>query len=888
MAATPTVETRLKVFISYSRKDLGFAQLIVAALEARGLAPTIDTRDLPKLEDWRRELLGFIRAADAVVFIVSPNSISSPVCTWEVEQVAKLNKRLAPIVLERVPDDRIPEAIAKINYLFFDSVNFDVQADELARALQTDLSWLKEHTRLGELARRWDEHKRASGWMLRGQDLQDAERWIASRPRNAPESTASHREFIVQSRRGATRRQRLTLAGSLIAAIVGLGLAGLAYWQRGIAVEQTAIAVQQRGIAIDQRNQALLTQSQFLVSASTTRRNLGDVNRAMALALEALPSDVAKADRPYVPQAEMALRLAYRDWQGLQFRQSTTLSTPGKLDAAVLSPDGTVLAVASPSVVSLREANSGAEIVSLSTGDENVWAIDFFPKGDRLIFASKESLRVWDLNEQKYIFQVSAETGKQICGWSYDNKDITAGITSAETHVGQPRLVISNTDFEQNMLISAADCSLLGPQAVPWILNSAKYEELRVGQGNMRSAIVNAQLEFGIMDNKSGFNMAPGNKKYVLASLSPDGRQVATVTEDGNIVIWNIQNLAPLAEIKTNHVSPTSMNFSSDGQKLLTGFKDNGIVILNRASLAEFTRTDDDTGFVSDDAQSARVCGEFSAGLTAKRGNTTHRLLLDQERVTLETNRNGKIANNIVLFEDRSSLVRDMMFSSDGQKAILTVEPNGRPQYKSILVFSADTGSLLFESQGEFGNGTRCVRVSQDLQRIAIIDDVRMRLVDFGSGRLVREVPSAESGDAKFVSAAFSANARRLALYLSNGRLILVDAESGVLVDEFQSTMLVARGPVSFFFDPSDSHLLADSGSQRYSWSIYPSTMDLVSAAKRDLVSCIAPNERRSFSLSDDPPEWCVALGKPPYDDKVWQDWLRDKKSSTSSLRSSL
>jgi hypothetical protein len=41
------------------------AQRIVAALEARGLSPKIDTRDLPKLEDWRRELLGFIREADA-------------------------------------------------------------------------------------------------------------------------------------------------------------------------------------------------------------------------------------------------------------------------------------------------------------------------------------------------------------------------------------------------------------------------------------------------------------------------------------------------------------------------------------------------------------------------------------------------------------------------------------------------------------------------------------------------------------------------------------------------------------------------------------------------------------------------------------------------------
>src|SRR5262249_36102352 len=140
------------------------------------------------------------------------------------------------------------------NYLFFDPPNdFEAQADALARALQTDLPWLKEHTRLGELARRWDERKRPSGLLLRGQELQGAERWIASRPRNAPDPTELHREFIAQSRRGATRRQRRTVAGSLVAMVVGFGLAGLAYWQRGIAVNQRDLAEQRRVEAVHQQ-----------------------------------------------------------------------------------------------------------------------------------------------------------------------------------------------------------------------------------------------------------------------------------------------------------------------------------------------------------------------------------------------------------------------------------------------------------------------------------------------------------------------------------------------------------------------------------------------------------------------------------------------------------
>ena len=52
---------KLKVFISYSRKDLAFALRLVEALEARSLDVLIDTRDLPLAVEFQKELLGFIR-----------------------------------------------------------------------------------------------------------------------------------------------------------------------------------------------------------------------------------------------------------------------------------------------------------------------------------------------------------------------------------------------------------------------------------------------------------------------------------------------------------------------------------------------------------------------------------------------------------------------------------------------------------------------------------------------------------------------------------------------------------------------------------------------------------------------------------------------------------
>jgi hypothetical protein len=259
--AEPAVEAehKVKVFISYSRRDRAFAERLVAALEARGLEPKLDTRDLPKLEDWRRELTGFIRAADAVVFVVSPHSVKSAVCSWEVEQVATLSKRLAPVVLEPVANDRIPPAISKINYLNFDPPNdFDRQADALAGALQIDLHWIKDHTRLGELAHRWDERGRPAGLTLRGQELEEAERWIASRPRGAPEPTAVHKSFVSESRRAATRRLRYSVVGALAVGVLAIGLALFAFFQQRAAEASRANAIKVLATSDFQRGTGLV------------------------------------------------------------------------------------------------------------------------------------------------------------------------------------------------------------------------------------------------------------------------------------------------------------------------------------------------------------------------------------------------------------------------------------------------------------------------------------------------------------------------------------------------------------------------------------------------------------------------------------------------------
>ena len=245
-------EPKAKVFISYSRRDMAFVDRLEPALKARGFEPLIDRAEIYAFEDWWKRLQALIERADTIVFVLSPDSVASHEAMKEVEYAASLNKRLAPIVCRRVEDAAVPETLRRLNFVFFDdAAQFEASGDRLAEALQTDIGWIRKHTEYGEAARQWSAAGPPGGLQLRSPALEDAERWIASRPGNAPVPTAETQAFVADSRRGATRRRNI-FTGSLAAGfIVALVLAGLAYWQREVAVVERQIADQQRQRAED-------------------------------------------------------------------------------------------------------------------------------------------------------------------------------------------------------------------------------------------------------------------------------------------------------------------------------------------------------------------------------------------------------------------------------------------------------------------------------------------------------------------------------------------------------------------------------------------------------------------------------------------------------------
>src|SRR6202022_3858997 len=141
-AATQEVEDRskAKVFISYSRKDIEFADRLDAALKAHGFEPLIDRTDIYAFEEWWKRVEDLIARADTIVFVLSPDALRpGSVALKEVVFASSLNKRFAPIVFRPVEDKSVPTELAKLNFIFFDdAARFEQSADQLAEALNTD------------------------------------------------------------------------------------------------------------------------------------------------------------------------------------------------------------------------------------------------------------------------------------------------------------------------------------------------------------------------------------------------------------------------------------------------------------------------------------------------------------------------------------------------------------------------------------------------------------------------------------------------------------------------------------------------------------------------------------------------------------------------------
>lgn len=239
----------LAVFVSYARRDLAFTEQLVQALEALGHVVVIDRRGIHGAERWEERLGQMIREADTVVFVLSPVSVASTVCRWELERALEAHKRILPVLAEPLDAAALThQALRDLNQIHFyaepafPGSGWGSGLARLHAALSVDLHWIREHTRVADLAARWAVAAEAEDLLARGSELARLQAWRDASPANAPALTDAQRRFLQSSeaaqaaRNDAARQQLEALATAQQARAAALAASEQAQQQRAKAL----------------------------------------------------------------------------------------------------------------------------------------------------------------------------------------------------------------------------------------------------------------------------------------------------------------------------------------------------------------------------------------------------------------------------------------------------------------------------------------------------------------------------------------------------------------------------------------------------------------------------------------------------------------------------
>lgn len=196
-------EASLDVFISYSRVDSDFARRLNEALQIQGKRTWFDQESIASGADFQQEIYRGIESSDTFLFILSPESVTSPHCAGEVEHADKHNKRIITILYRDLDVADLHPILAKIQWLNFHyrENRFEQQLQQLISGLDTDRAYLKRHTKLLLRAIDWDAKQRDASLLLRGLELEQSVAWLnqAEAEEKSPTPTPLQRVFILNS-----------------------------------------------------------------------------------------------------------------------------------------------------------------------------------------------------------------------------------------------------------------------------------------------------------------------------------------------------------------------------------------------------------------------------------------------------------------------------------------------------------------------------------------------------------------------------------------------------------------------------------------------------------------------------------------------------------------
>lgn len=640
------------VFISYSRKDKEFVQRLDDALRQRDREAWVDWEGIRPTEEFMQAIYSAIEGADTFIFILSPDSVSSVVCGKEIAHAVAQNKRMVPLVARDVNAADVPEALAKLNWIFCrESDDFEKSTASLITALDTDLDWVRAHTRLLTRAVEWEAHLKSNSFMLRGEDLQSAERWLAQAGTDEKrQPTSLQTEYIISSRKGAVRRQRITLGAVSLGLVVAIVFAVLALFARREAEKQAGKAQKQETIANEQKTKAQGTSVQADFDLSQMYRQKAETiePRMLAHLARALRTD----GRAALPRQYLISLLRDRPWYLPPF---PPLQHGERVFAASFSADGRRVVTASwDKTVRIWDVETGRQVGDSIRPETQILAAGMSPDGKRIVTVSADSTgRVWDVKSGKPIGEVLR-------------------------HDLPPKGIFVPTGFTADSAIAKHTGNALGN---PLQIGAAGFSP--DGKRMVTACLDHAALIWDAETSRRIGTLLGHTGRITAASFSADGLRIVTASEDNCAQLWDANSVNPIGDPMLHKAQVLSARFSADGNRIVTASADRTARVWDAhlaTALGEPLRHDGWVLAASFSPDGRRI-------VTASTDKTAGVWLLDPKSgAAVQDEASGKLTVTSLRHED---FVMAANFSADGRRIVTaSVDHTAR-------VWSAESGKAL-------------------------------------------------------------------------------------------------------------------------------------------------------------------------------------------------
>jgi len=727
------------LFISYAREDTDFVRRIYDDLLQNDREAWVDWEDIPLTADWLQEAYAGIEGADAFVFVISPASVRSGPCVLELEHALKNNKRLIPLLRREVLDPEeqklMHPSLSAHNWVKFrDADDYQHAFQSVLTAIDTDLSFVRAHTRYVVRSSEWDDKGRDPSLLLRGNELREAEAWLAESETKQPHATEQQREYILASRAEATRRRRLLLLGVSIVLIMA-SLALFALVQREAAVQNEALALAAKATAVYNEQQA----QSFALAANAQQLLYRDNNTdlAIALALESNQLDLAPPlARSILAQAAYAAGTReHFDGYALYADADLAVSPDARL---VLSPqlDDSLALWNLETQEILHTWDFGDTI------DDRAWTTNFSPDG---------KLAVVTLAGDGPMILLDVTSGEEIYRWTGDyviNAIFTTDSQNLVAGYVDGKVILWNieTRAEVRRFAGVPDTNVFGLALNPSeSLLVAGYEDGSI-------------LLWDFVSTQQLRSFVGHSRRVRSLAFSPDGTKLLSGSSDFSVRLWNVETAEPIYQMIGHKDRVRRVIFAPDGRTAFSAASDSRVI-----------EWDVETG------QNIHTYVGHLATVYAVVNLPNNRILSGSSDGTIRIwdTINGA---QIQRLDGHINIVYTVALSPDGKQAL------SGGQDRQVVLWNLETGQPIYTFSGH-ADGIRGVAFSPDGKTaLSTSRDTTLILWDLETGQAVRTF---NGHDDVVWGVAFSPDGKTALSGSWDGTLILWDIETGRPIRRF-------------------------------------------------------------------------------------------------------